>query len=182
MKSVFKIKEEYLSFKPKKIDITYDSDAVLACIKGSLFKLNENKLDILKTIKANSSSRLFDKIKNILFFRENDLSFYDKDNDILNEELDLTLIYSYYFNTMMGILNEDNKEEIYKLLNFTVLSYNSNLSYFEEKRDVLDYEDKFISYQAKENEGESVLNFLEFFKEEVKNISEEKEEAKVIVK
>ncbi len=173
MKSIEQVRNEYLLHEAPIGEAEYDKEDIINYVKSFLMELDEEKLDILKTIKANCRNKLFTRLRNLFSSFEEDISFYDKDNTILNEELDLILIYKYYLTLIENVLNEDNKEEVYKLFDFTSKSYNDNLNYFEEKRDIISYERSLIFYQGV-SEEEYILSFQEFFKEEIERLGMKK--------
>ena len=164
MKSIEQLKDEYALFEVRQ-DLEYSFEAVLVCIKQSIYNLEKNKKDILKTIRANKRRKFLDR-----FTFATNLDDYEQDIAILREELDLGAIYRYYFVTLAGIVNEDNKKDIYKLLNFTINNYNANLACLEEKRDILEYQQNGISYMGKELADESVVSFVDFFKEILQSV------------
>ena len=79
---------------------------------------------------------------------------------------------------MFSKVNEANKGDCYKLFDFTSKNYDENLSFVEEKRDILDYERKFICYQAFEHD-ESIDSFSEFFHREMERINRIKSYEKI---
>ena len=160
MKSVEQIKREYDLFDVK-VDFDFSSEDVLAGIKKSISSLDRNKRNVVKTIIFNKCNKALNKLVNIF----DSLDEYDMDNNILSEEIDLGVIYKYYLNTLAEIVNNDNCKDIYKLLNFTINNYNDNLAYIEEKRDILEYQQKGIAYMGNGNFTDSIISFLEFFKE-----------------
>ena len=170
MKSIEQLKDEYALFEVEvKQDLEYTFEDVLVCIKQGIYSLEKNKKDIMKTIRANKRNKFLDRFS----YSACDLEDYEQDNAILREELDLGTIYKYYFVTLAGIVNDDNKKDVYKLLNFTVNNYNANLACLEEKRNILEYQQNGITYMGKEMADESVLSFVDFFKEILQSVEKE---------
>lgn len=172
MKTKEIIKGEYELYETEFEELESNCDDVVGYLKSYIGELEEDKVDVIKAIKQNSRDASLAKIKNrlLFFFEEEDINGYINDNKLLDEELDLVLIYEYILNKMLGVVNEENSGEIFKLFNFTVLSYNDNFNHIESKRDELYYQSKGIFFQDKESEN-TVNEFLEFFKEEISRIS-----------
>ncbi len=182
MKSIEKIKEEYALFESDAEKASSNIEDVYGYIGQAIREIDEDRVDIIKAIKTNCLRKLRGKICNIISFQKEDIAYYDEDNAFLNDEVDLNLIYKYYFSTMAQVLSSENICDITKLFDFTVKSYQSNVDYLEEKREILDCQRSFISYTGVVEEDESVLSFQEFFKEEIGRITSQKESSKSKIK
>ena len=170
MKSLKQLQDEYALHDVEIGNVPYDSEDIQIYIKGKILELNEEKLDILKAIKSNCLNKNLARIRNIFASLKENISYYDEDNLLLESELDLALKYKNYFLELFNKVNAENVGDCYKLFDFTSKNYDDNLLFLEEKRDALDYERKFISYQATDKDG-SVNSFSEFFQEEMERIS-----------
>ncbi len=179
MKNIEVIKNEYALYEEKQTTIPDDNEDILGYINSAIKDLDEDRVDIIQAIKSNCRNKFFSRIYNLIMPGREELEYYDKDNAILNEELDMNLIYKYYFVTLGKELNEENFSEINKLFSFTAQNYDENLSYIEEKRYILEYEKLGIFYQNPAIEEESILSFQEFFKEQIAQISSLKPVEKV---
>ena len=179
MKSVESIKEEYSKYELETKTISYDIKDVNGYIISAISDLDEDRIDIIKAIKINSLRKIRARLMNLISFDKEDLSFYDEDSNFLDKEIDLNLIYKYYYSTMLKMLNEDNILNITKLFDFTLNNYSSNYIYLEEMRNLLDCERNFITYSPNLEEDESVVSFQKFFQEEIKKINSSKSVEKV---
>lgn len=170
MKSLKQLQDEYALQDVEMGNAPCDAEDIQKYIKGKILELDEEKIDILKAIKSNCLNKNLARIRNIFASLKENLDYYDQDNSLLENELDLALKYKNYFLEIFRKVNEVNVEDFYKLFDFTSKNYDDNLLFLEEKRDELDCERKFISYQATDKE-ESVESFSELFQEEIERIS-----------
>lgn len=171
MKTTEEIELEYEEYDVD-LNVCENIDDLYEDIINTSKDIEDDKLEVLKAIKENTKDKLFDKIFMVLHLIEDiDLSYYDDDIQILNEEFDLILIYKYYLSKLMNIANEENFKEVYKLLFYMMaVAYENNIAYLEYKRDMIYYKTKGINY-CNSKFVDSFDAFKKFFDEKIKELS-----------
>ena len=107
------------------------------------------------------------------------MAFYDADNELINEGIQLAYKQKKYFKSIISISKEDNYDELLKLTEFTIYYYNSHVEYIDIKRDILEMYIK--GYNMTNSRGKDNRKvFDEFFNEKIKELSTYKE--KIMIK
>jgi hypothetical protein len=171
MKKLSDIEEEYQSFESK-ITTVHNLDEFNAYINYIFSEIEENIYALQKDYIDNKRSKFFASIRNMfpMFFEEEEVLFYDRDNSYLDEILLTNLIYQNFFETLVLYSSENNVSSMIKLVDFLVLYYGRNIEYIEGKRDSLEYELKgygCINYR----DEDSFLAVLEFFEKKISELS-----------
>lgn len=166
-----KILKDLYALKEEDLSICTSIDDVLKVIKDDCLLMEEDKISMLEALKGNNKDIFVIKIQNIFnVFSYEDYSWIEDDNVLLDEEIDLVCEYLLYYNKMMGILNEENFRDIYKLVNFTSEYYASNLEHLEDMRDAVNFSSRGIGYCS--GSGSNTRDeFREFFNEEFSRVS-----------
>lgn len=147
MKTITELKEEYEKFEIKSKHVN-SLEEFLAFIIIGIDDTYEIENDYKKEIKENKRWQLSAKIRNFFnfIFEEEEESFYDYDNNILEELTLLVLKYQSYFKKIAELANKDNYEELLKLTDFLTEYYNKEIDYYEYRRDKLEMELKGLCF------------------------------------
>ena len=141
MKNINDIEEEYNGFESK-ITTVNNMNELTGYIGVIFSEIDENIYALQKDYIENKRCKFFASIRNMfpIFFEEEEVLFYDRDNNYLDQILLMNLIYKNYFEHILLYSDESNLKEMVKLIDFLVLYYGKNIEYIESKRDSLEYE------------------------------------------
>ena len=147
MKTITELEEEYEKFEIKSKHVN-SLEEFLAFIIIGIDDTYEIENDYKKEIKENKRWQLSAKIRNFFnfIFEEEEESFYDYDNNILEELTLLVLKYQSYFKKIAELANKNNYEELLKLTDFLTEYYNKEIDYYEYRRDKLEMELKGLCF------------------------------------
>lgn len=147
MKTITELKEEYEKFEIKSKHVN-SLEEFLAFIIIGIDDTYEIEKDYKKEIKENKRWQLSAKIRNFFnfIFEEEEESFYDYDNQILDELTELITKYRNYFQRIIQIVNKDNYKELLKLVDFLCKYYGEEIDYYEYRRDELEMELKGLNF------------------------------------
>lgn len=174
-----KIKLEYELFETE--EGLYSVDEVLGYIGVALKDLKYNRKNILEAMREISKDRFVAKVKNLFSVVTGDyydVSELEQELEILDRHLELVCDFSLCNNKMVGIIDGNNSQDIYKLTQFTEKKYDYNHHYLESKRDAIGYLAGGICYRD-ENYEDDHKEFLEFFNEKISKLGEVKRVEKV---
>ncbi len=147
MKTITELEEEYEKFEIKSKHVN-SLEEFLAFIIIGIDDTYEIEKDYKKEIKENKRWQLSAKIRNFFnfIFEEEEESFYDYDNQILDELTELITKYRNYFQRIIQIVNKDNYKELLKLVDFLCKYYGEEIDYYEYRRDELEMELKGLNF------------------------------------
>lgn len=147
MKAITELEEEYEKFEIKSKHVN-SLEEFLAFIIIGIDDTYEIEKDYKKEIKENKRWQLSAKIRNFFnfIFEEEEESFYDYDNQILDELTELITKYRNYFQRIIQIVNKDNYKELLKLVDFLCKYYGEEIDYYEYRRDELEMELKGLNF------------------------------------
>lgn len=173
MSKIKTIEKEYEEFKSVSEFVT-SLDKFALFIEKGLDNIEEELKVILEEIKINCKYERRAKLSNLFFgfIRIKDSEFYQEDNKILEELIDLILKYKESFQRLSNTATENNYQELTKLVDFACLYYNKHIDYFECKRDILEYANKGISYF--DNKENNISEFNEFFDYKIQQFENDK--------
>lgn len=159
------MRDEYLEYKTDSVD---SLDKVFEYIDSEYKYLNKLEEDLKKNIFFNE--KCISKIKKhpIIYkiFGYKDITFYKKDNLLLEKELVLLDKFDDCYERLGNDLKEHNYKVVYKLAKFSKYKFLSNYEHLEELRrnNELLYEGFYTEkYKIKDDS----LEFIEFFDEEI---------------
>lgn len=159
MKSIQEIEKEYEGFTPVSTFIK-NTDELVAFLDVGIDDTKYIEKDYIKEIRENKRSQFDAKIRNFFFFifEQEEVEFYDEDNEILFSLRDLVLKYRALYERMKAIATEENREELIKLVDFLTKYYNEHIDYFENERDRLELSYKGISmYNPTKKDNRKVI-------------------------
>lgn len=171
MKTVEEIEKEYLEYKTD-TDYIHSLNDFRAYVLLGIEDNITNGAILKKERQANKRIKIIDKIKNFITFNTDDnTSFYDEDNILIDDCLSLIDKQNEYFYTILEQANSTNYLELLKLMDFSILYYNKHLDYFELRRDKLEYAYRGISYSNSNYKDDreafdNFFNIISSFKQE----------------
>lgn len=160
-----------------KIFSEIDEDDTLLSIEGiddvigmyDSFSLNlvDDRSEFLELLKGNYRrifiSKCFGFIQSLLG-QEEDVQFYQDDIDLLKRGVDLTIQFQDCQLKLRSTLNEENYQEIAKMMLFVDYYYQFNVNYIDEQREILQMNQAGISCsfanEIKCNNANDVIQFI----------------------
>lgn len=143
-------------------------------LQADILDLEEDRCDILKALRFDWKNKRLDQFKQLFSAFSGvdyDLSFYDIDIKLLEEELDMNLSFIRYYQQLQENLREENSCDVLILEDFTARCYQKNLARLETLRDMNSYRAQGIVYQDFQLEEDTKEVFDLFFQEQIANIS-----------
>lgn len=163
MKTIEDIKKEYDEFECRITSIT-SLEELEAWIEVAFDDIDENMRLLKVDYNYNRNYRTLAYITNLLpfLFEHEDLSFYDKDDKIIEESTVINKIYKNYFKQIAYYSNDDNYLELAKFADFVMFYYDKDVTYLYEERVGLEYQKKGYGYisNSEEDNSEVVHEFL----------------------
>jgi len=160
MKTIEDIEKEYEGFQVKSDFIT-SLDEFVAFLLVGIDDTLEIEKDNRKEIRYNNIAKIESRIKNAIMFMFDceEVNILDEDNEILGEISSLTGSYRSMYETMIDIADENNYQELVKLVDFATEYYNQHIDYFESQRDSLEMALRGISmYNPRYHDDRKVIN------------------------
>ena len=185
MKTLEHIEEEYRKFNLKSYFVT-NLDELVTFLEIGLDDTFENEKDYLRELRENRRWKIDAVVRNFFFFlfEEEDVEFYDYDNQILKDVIRMIREYRSLFYRLVLIASEDSRLEIVKLVDFLGEYYNQHVDYFDHRRDQLEMAFRgFQMYNSKyEDNREVVYQFADKKISELEERLEKLNRGKVKVK
>lgn len=174
MKTIENIEKEYENYFPKK-DIVKSLDQLLIYIEIKLDDIDINIKEEIKERRENTIMKLAGKIRNYMnfIFAEEEVDFYDEDNDIISECILLENKYKEYLKRIMNIANEDNFVELVKLIDFSFEYYKEHIGYLNGLRESLNYSYMGFNYVDARYQDNRII-FDKFFSQIIKKYTPKK--------
>lgn len=172
MKTIEEIKEEYKGYKTKS-DYVKTLEDFIAFLDVGIDESDVGISDFTTEIHENRKWQVTAFIRNMFpfLFQEEDIDFYNYDNEILLEGVAMSTVQKEYLSTIKAISTESNYKELLKLTDFATDYYNSFIDYIESSRDILEM--RFKGYTM--YNGRCVDNrkpFNEFFMEKINELTQ----------
>lgn len=180
MKTLEEIEQEYAKFTPVSTFIT-NRDGLITFLGVGIGDTLEIERDYIKELRKNKKDQLDAKIRKFFFFifEQEEVEFYDEDNEVIKELRCLVLKYRELFERMISIATESNFQELVKLADFLTMYYNEHIDYFEEERDRIELQYKgIIMYNSRHQDNRKVIE--EFTDKKLNELEDKK--AKTYVK
>lgn len=142
-----RLEAEYLEYTSKS-DYVKSLDDFIALTTILIDDIKEQQVDIITEIKLNYKDQLAAKVRNffLFLFQIEEEDYYTEDNEILDEILTFMTTYIDYFHQLRENATEENYEKLIKLLDFLNDYYNKQITYYDSKRDALEYKTKGFCY------------------------------------
>lgn len=172
MKTIEDIEKEYNDFEyiPKSINNLEELEVWTMVVFDDI---DENLRVLGIDYRNNKTCKVIGTIRNLFLFvyEYEDVSFYDKDNKLVEEAYILNEMYKNYFKQIIHYSNEENYNEMFKFANFLVMYYKKDLDYIDGERNDLEYTQKGYGCVNNKDEDNSLV-VHDFF---IKKINEFKE-------
>lgn len=179
MKTIEEIEKEYEQFELKSEYVT-SLEEFQTFIEIGIDDTEESIADTLKEIKANNRAGLEASIMN--FFLKivgtEIVGLYSEDNEILREIIAYITSYRELFERVLALADENNFKELVRFLDFAVEYYNQQMSYFESRRDALEYAAKGINFYNRKYSDEREV-FQEFIEKKLSEYNSTKSVEKI---
>lgn len=181
MKTVDEIKKEFEIYKPNNEKLVDNLEGFNMYLMIGIDDLDATEEDYKKEIKENNNWQLRAKIRNFFFFifQEEEVDFYDEDNEILLELIKLSTEHRNLFKKIQETVTEDNYMDLFKLVEFSTIYYGDAIDYFDFKRDRLEMALKGL-YMCNSRYEDNTAKFYEFAYEYIKKYEDNKEKEKSI--
>lgn len=174
MKAINEIEEEYSNYEIKS-DYVKTLDDFNLFLTVALDNIEEQKIDLIEEIKLNYKDQLTAKIRNffLFMFQIEEVDYYTEDNAIIDDIINYISTYTAYFNKISLIVTNENFLELTRLVDFLCEYYNEQISYFDSKRDALEFQVKGFNYSdSRSQDNREVLE--EFFNRKISKYQKEK--------
>lgn len=155
MKKINEIEKEYEIFSHKTEGLK-DKDSLFLYLDAEIDNVDEDIKAYNSELNENKRMQLSAKIRNLLFFifAEENTSFYDEDNNIICQILNLMYTNRKYIERIQELITEENFQELLKLYEFIKTYYDSNYEYLDLCRRQLESKTEgfsFIDYSEEDN-------------------------------
>lgn len=180
MKTLEEIEKEYEGFTPVSTFVT-NRDELITFLGVGIDDTIEIERDYIKELRENKKDQIDAKIRNFFFFifEQEEVEFYDEDNELIKELRCLVLKYRELYERMISIATDSNAQELVKLVDFLTKYYNDHIDYFEDERDRLELWYKGIRmYNSRHQDNRKVID--EFADKKLAELEDKK--AKTYVK
>jgi len=171
MKTIDEIKEEYKGYKVKS-DFVKSLEDFIAFLDVGIDDSDVGISDFATEIHENKKWQVTAFIRNLfpMFFMEEDIEFYDYDNKLLEQGVQMAMTQKRYYETLKDIATEDNYQELLRLTDFAADYYCQHIDYIEAGRDILEMRFQGITmYNSRFTDNRKP--FHEFFIEKVNELS-----------
>lgn len=174
MKTIEEIREEY---KNHIIKATYVDklEEFIAYVDDGITKSDIGICGYATLLHQNKKWQVTGFIRNLfpMFFGQEDIDFYDEDNKLLEEGVQLAYTQKGYFQAMKEIATEKNYLKLLCLAELSVEYYNDHIEYIEIERNILDYKYKgYTMSNSRYKDNRKV--FHEFFMSEISELAPHK--------
>ena len=159
MKTLEDIEKEYGEFEIKS-NFVSNFDELITFLEIGLDDTFENEKDYVRELRENRRWRIDALVRNFFFFlfEEEDVEFYDYDNQILKDAIQMIREYRSLFTRMLVVASEENRLELIKLVDFLGDYYNRHVDYFDHRRDQLEMAFRgFQMYNSKYEDNREVV-------------------------
>ena len=131
---------------------------------GKIEDIEESINTYKKELKDNKKMKHDAMFRNLLpfIFQAEDTSIYEKDNELIESILLEMNIRMNDIKRLINLINDDNKDELLKLLEFIVSNYSDNVDYLEKEREVLEFTiQNIILYNENEDKRKETNEYIE---------------------
>ena len=179
MKKLEEVKEEYKEYETQSTFVNTLEDFI-AFLDVGIDESDVGVSDFTTEIHENKKWQVAAFFRNMFpfIFEEEDISFYDYDNELLLQGVALAGNQRTYFETMKNIATEENYKELLRLADFSTDYYNNHISYIETQRDVLEMNFKGYNMCNSKYKDKRQM-FHEFFMEKINELTPHKVVEKV---
>lgn len=164
MKTIEDMRKEYDQYEPTS-ELVTNLEEFHAYMEIAIDDADENEKAVQKEINENNRWKINGMIRNFFFFifEEEDIEFYDEDNNILQEIINLIRKYLEFYKKIKEIGTEDNFQELVKLVDFACEYYGKQIDYYEYRRDQLELSFKgfYMTNPRHQDNKETLLSFIE---------------------
>ena len=162
MKSREQIDEEYKNFESKS-DFVVNLEEFKLYLQLLIEDREEKLEDLNDELEENRLFKLEAEIRNFFFFifEEEEVSFYDEDNEILEKYISFEKVFKDYFESILFIARDYNYERLLKFCDFLIKHYEEHIEYIDYLRERLEkYYQGIVFYNPKyENNREAMIGF-----------------------
>lgn len=165
MKTIKDLEKEYENFKTEAINYLKTMEDLEMHLVISIQDTENIEQELINEKEANKKRKISGKIRNlfsIILDEKEELSFYDEDNNILDEIIELTIKQKEFYTQVINIITLENYQKLIKLISFGIEWYNRHIDYFEARRDALECAYKGFNYTSSKTEDnrEVIAEFL----------------------
>ena len=171
MKTLQDIRDEYEGYKIQSTFVNTLEDFI-AFLDIGIDESDVGVKDFTTEIHENKKWQVAAFFRNLFpfIFEEEDISFYDYDNEMLLEGVGLASMQKGYLEAMKRIATEDNFKELLRLADFSTDYYNFHIDYIETGRDILEM--NFKGYNMSNSKYfDCRSEFHQFFMEKINEMT-----------
>lgn len=171
--SLDEIRKEYQEFIPENKKIN-KIEEFLCYLQIGIDDIDESIKDCIREKRLNKKEQIEAQIRNFFFFlfEQEETEYYDEDNAILDESIEFSKSYQQKYYEIREVARVDNYQELYKLVEFSTLYYNKNVSYLNDKARQLELSYQGITFYCQNEDTRKLL--LDFLSEEIKKYQHSK--------
>ena len=172
-KNIKQLEKEYLEFIPENKKIK-EKEEMTCYIEVGIGDIEESIEDLKKQRLLNKKDEIEAKIRNFLFFlfEQEEVEYYEEDNELIDECIKFSKRYLKIYEEIREIIEEENYQELYKLVEFSTLHYNENVEFLNDQRKNLEYQYQGIYYCS--NHEDTREELIEFLQEKIKKYQKKK--------
>ena len=174
MKKVEDIKEEYKEYIIK-TDYVNTLEDFIAFLDSGIDDIDDDIKYYATLLHQNKKWYAAAFIRNLfpMFFEEEDIEFYDYDNDFLEQAIKLSYNQKAYYQALKEIARENNYKELLRLKDFAFDYYNIHKDFIETAREIIELRFQGITmYNSKYQDNREP--FHEFFMEKISELAPHK--------
>ena len=174
MKTVEEIKEEYKGYQTQSTFVNTLEDFI-AFLDIGIDESYVGISDFTTEIHENKKWQITAFIRNLfpMFFEQEDIEFYDYDNEFLEQGVQLAYAQKGYYQAIKEIATEKNYKELLRLTDFAADYYCRHIDYIETGRDIIEM--RFKGYNMTNSRcTDNRRPFHEFFMEKISELAPHK--------
>lgn len=174
MKTITDIEEEYSEFSIRIATINSFNE-FRAWIQVAFNEINHNIGVLKQDYSDNRRCKIAGTFRNLLpfLYEYEDVSFYDKDNKLVEDAYLLNQMYLSYLKQLLNCSTEENYKIMAKLADFIMMYYDKDGDYIYSERDDLEYARKGYScVNYKDEDNSEVVH--EFFSTKINELTSTK--------
>lgn len=140
MKTIEDIEKEYSEFTIR-INTINSFKEFMAWMQVAFDEIDQNIKVLKQDYGDNRRAKIAGTIRNLFpfIYEYEDVSFYDKDTELVEEAYLLNKIYKNYMKQIVFYANEDNYKEMARFADFIFMYYDKDGDYIYSERDDLEY-------------------------------------------
>lgn len=174
MKTVDNIKEEYKEYQTQSTFVNTLEDFI-AFLDIGIGDTDDDIRNYATLLHQNKKWCVEAFVRNLfpMFFEEKNIEFYDYDNELLEQGIQLSYTQKAYYQALKEIAKENNYKELLRLMDFSFDYYNIHKDYIETAREIVELRFQGIS-MSNSRYQDNRRPFHEFFMGKISELAPHK--------